>query len=379
MFRSDVRRVRSALTLALVPAMLTACASAGAPAPVADLKPAERPASNSNEAGLWMQGDRSEVLLRTSGTLVRDPMLQAYIQGIACRVAGPHCDSIRVYVVRTPRFYASMSPNGMMRVGTGLLLRVANEAQLAFVLGHEIGHYLRRHSLQRWEDLKAKSANIANERDSIAAFSRENEREADQLGYELLVKAGYDPREAPRAWERLAAERAARSSTPPNPFFATHPTSAERIKTLRDYAEGVVLPTAEPRTGRAEFVAHLGPILGRLLTDEVRGRQFQSSETLLGHLITDGDRLGDLHFYMGEIYRLRDQGDDLSKAVEAYQRALDFAEAPPETLRSLGIIHLRRRDRPAAQDAFARYLERRPNAADREMIQSQIAELQASP
>ena len=371
--------MRGVLTLVLVPAMLTACASVGPPTPVADLKPAERPASNSNEAGLWMQGDRSEALLRTSGTLVRDAMLQTYIQSVACRVAGPHCDSIRVYLVRTPRFYASMSPNGMMRVGTGLLLRVANEAQLAFVLGHEIGHYLRRHSLQRWEDLKAKSANIANERDSIAAFSRENEREADQLGHELLVKAGYDPREAPRAWERLAAERAARSTTPPNPFFATHPTSAERIKTLREYADAVVMPSAELRTGRAEFAAHLGPILGRLLNDEVHSRQFQSSETLLGHLIADGDRLGELHFYKGEIYRLRDQADDLAKAVESYQRALAFADAPPETHRSLGILHLRKGDRSAARDAFARYLERRPNAADREMIQSQIAGLQASP
>src|SRR5882672_802504 len=235
MFRSDMSSARGVLMALLAPALLVACATAGPPpGRVADLKPAERPAPNSNEAGLWMQVERTESQLRTSGTLVRDPALQAYIQGIACRVAGPHCDGIRVYVVRTPTFYASMAPNGMVRVGTGLLLRVANEAQLAYVLGHEIAHYLRRHSLQRWEDIRAKSANIANERDSIAAFSRENEREADQLGYELLVKAGYDPREAPRAWERLLAERSARSSAPPNPFFATHPTSAERLAMLRE-------------------------------------------------------------------------------------------------------------------------------------------------
>lgn len=44
-----------------------------------------------------------------------------------------------------------MAPNGMMSVYTGLLLRTQNEAQLAAVLGHEIGHYLARHSLQRFE------------------------------------------------------------------------------------------------------------------------------------------------------------------------------------------------------------------------------------
>ena len=55
-------------------------------------------------------------------------------------------------LVRTPYFNASMAPNGMMQVWSGLLLRVDNEAQLAAVLGHEIGHYLARHSVERLRD-----------------------------------------------------------------------------------------------------------------------------------------------------------------------------------------------------------------------------------
>ena len=48
-----------------------------------------------------------------------------------------------------PQFNAMMAPNGMMLVWSGLLLRVENEAQLAAILGHELGHYLERHSVEQ--------------------------------------------------------------------------------------------------------------------------------------------------------------------------------------------------------------------------------------
>ena len=50
-----------------------------------------------------------------------------------------------------------MAPNGMMVVWTGLLLRAQNEAQLAAVIGHEAGHYIKRHSLKTWLDAKART------------------------------------------------------------------------------------------------------------------------------------------------------------------------------------------------------------------------------
>src|SRR5215831_9630937 len=130
---------------------LVACATVS-------LQPGERPTPGSDEAGLWMQMDRAELTLRTSANLVYDPALNEYVRQIVCRLAGPHCDGLRVYIVRNPEFNASMAPNGMMLVWTGLLLRMENEAQLAFILGHELGHYLRRHALQQFRDASTKSA-----------------------------------------------------------------------------------------------------------------------------------------------------------------------------------------------------------------------------
>jgi len=189
------------LALSLVAPILVACAAPrNGPGVVADLAPTERPAERTDEASLWMQAQHLEEQLKTSPALVRDPDLHAYVRSIVCRVAGPHCPRIRVYVIRRPGYHASMAPNGMMQVGTGMLLRTTNEAQLAYVLGHEIGHYLRRHAIQRWDDFQAKAINLRAEMESIAAFSREHEREADQVGVDLMVKSGYDPRQARQAW-----------------------------------------------------------------------------------------------------------------------------------------------------------------------------------
>lgn len=117
-----------------------------------------RPDLATDEGGLWALMDREETRLRRSPFVVRDHGLREYLHGLACRLAGEHCPDIRVYPVRTPWFNASMAPNGMMQVWTGLLLRVENEAQLAAVLGHEIGHYLRRHALERLRDARSRSA-----------------------------------------------------------------------------------------------------------------------------------------------------------------------------------------------------------------------------
>ena len=120
-----------------------------APAPLENLAPGQRPEISSDEAGLWLQVERAEDILRTAGNRVRDPALTAYLEALVCKVAGDYCPDFRVYVMRQPGLNASMMPNGTMQIWTGLLLRVEDEAQLSTVIGHEIGHYLRRHGIQR--------------------------------------------------------------------------------------------------------------------------------------------------------------------------------------------------------------------------------------
>ena len=65
-----------------------------------------------------------EKLISTQARVIDDPKLVEYIEHIVCEVAGPYCEDIRVYVVRESYFNASMAPNGMMLVNTGLFKRL---------------------------------------------------------------------------------------------------------------------------------------------------------------------------------------------------------------------------------------------------------------
>jgi hypothetical protein len=224
-----------------------------------------RPASEEN--GLWDQFGKEEQQLKRSRFLIRDPELNAYVASIACKVAGDFCRDLRVYVVRSPYFNATMAPNGMMQVWSGCLLRCQSEAQLAAILGHECGHYLRRHGLDRFRDAQQKSAfstlmglglslaggarfaalGDAAVLASAFAFTRDQEREADTMGLDLCARAGYDPEEAANVWAHLVAERDARENQGFRDLvFATHPVEEEREETLRGLAKAC-LGAAIPR------------------------------------------------------------------------------------------------------------------------------------
>jgi predicted Zn-dependent protease len=342
-----------------------------------------------------MQMDRVEGNLKTSGQLITDPALRTYLRGIVCKLVSEHCVDIRLYIVQTPHFNASMAPNGMMQVWTGLILRADNEAQLAYVLGHELGHYQRRHSVQLWRDARTKT-NVATvfavvaaaagqgyvgslaqlvALGSVMAFSRDNEREADEIGFELMARAGYDPREAPKIWESLDKERKAGKDSEPSIFFATHPPTDERIETLKESARKAYTPDRAWTDGRQAYLAATRPLRATLLQDELRRRDFARMQVLLDHLMAAEPESGQLQFFQGELYRLRNADGDPGRAVESYEMALMIGGAPPETNRALGLLLMRLGEKPRARAAFERYLTDAPEAEDKAMIRSYLEQL----
>jgi predicted Zn-dependent protease len=351
--------------------------------------PGYRPALETEEAGLWLEMDQAEQALRTSSLLVRDPQLNAYVRGLVCRLAGPRCKDVRVYLMRVPEFNASMAPNGVMQVWTGLLLRAENEAQLVYVLGHELGHYLRRHTLQAWRDVRRKSdlftyfglltgvvgapgyvqdvAQLATI-GSILKFSRDAEREADEIGFELATAAGYDAREAAKLWRALLRERDAEKAGSPWIFFSTHPAPEERADTLERRAAATQPGTAGVEPYRAALASWRAALLG----DELRLRRFERTQVLLERLRQGGTGLGELQYFQGEFHRLRAKPGDEEQAKAAYRKALQHPDVPAEAYRALGLQLLKSGDRQEAHRLLARYLELKPDAEDRAMVRSYL-------
>lgn len=145
-------------------------------------------------------------------------------------------------------------PGGKIGVYNGMLKVAKTQSQLAAVMGHEVKHVLARHGNERVSTsqlvglsvnvlaILAGEAGVADQRQAMALlglgaqvgvllpFSRAQETEADVLGLDLMARAGFDPREAVRLWENMAAESGGKQ---PAEFASTHPSHDTRINDLQ--------------------------------------------------------------------------------------------------------------------------------------------------
>jgi predicted Zn-dependent protease len=307
----------------------------------------------------------------------------------ACRLAGEHCPDMRTYVLRMPYFNASMAPNGMMQVWSGLLLRMENEAQVATVLAHEIAHYLQRHSLERLRDAKARSAfataislfgvyGLAGQLlvlGSGFSFSRDQEREADAIGLVPMREAGFDTREAPKVWANLLAELAANPAAAENSLdgilFATHPTSEERRRVLeREAASG-----SGGVVGAASWQQRLAPVRHQLLDDELKRGRVDESLVLLNRLVAAEPGHVELLYYRGEARRLRGADNDVVLALVDLEAAAREPQAPVAVWRSLGYAYRQQQQIEAARAAWQRYLDQATDAPDAALVRQSLEEL----
>ncbi len=339
------------------------------------------------ERGLWMQMDDAERELKRSPLVIRDPHLNAYVRSVLCKTVGAgKCAQVRLYLVRTPDFNASMAPNGVMQVWSGLLLRTQNEAQLAAVLGHEYIHYENRHSLKLFRDIKSKSASAAwlaftgigliasfGLLADLSKFSREMEREADMGGVALMAKAGYDTREASKVWQQLreemdatAAIRLTKSKKDKSGgMFASHPPTAERVAYLS--AAAAEQPGDPAGSGAASYAAAMANDWPAFVDDQLKNNDFGSAEYLITSMAKAGwsDRL---LYARGELYRRRAGDGDLDKAAGYFSEAIGAGGVLPELWRGRGLALLKLGRSEAGKADLNEYLKRAPGASDKAMI-----------
>ncbi|MES2127594.1 MAG: M48 family metalloprotease [Pseudomonadota bacterium] len=347
-----------------------------------------RPDLASDEGGLWAIMDREESKLRRSPFVMRDAAFHDYVQDIACRLGGAHCPDVRVYLVRNRYFNASMAPNGMMQVWSGLMLRVDNEAQLAAVLGHEVGHYLARHSVDALREAKSRSAfamgmamfgvvGLIGQLAAVAgmySYSRDNERKADEMGLQLMSKAGYDPREAAKVWDNLMGELKADPDTDPtkkSPLFATHPPGDERRATLGTLA--AAMPAGA--TFEQRWLERTAPYRREWLDEEIKRGATKESLALFTRLMARSPQQADYAWARAEVYRARGAVADIDAAILDYRSAIAIGAEPAEVHRGLGLIYRDRKQLAEARASFGTYLKLSPDASDSSMISSYIEEL----
>ena len=216
-------------------------------------------------------GNRYHTEIIKQYPLYDNPELQAYISDIGNRLAvnshRSHLD-FSFYLVDSPQVNAFAVPGGHIYITRGIMAYMQDEAQLAGVIGHEIGHVTARHSVRQSAQSQLSSlltAAVAIGTGSqevaqlsttlggalVSGYGRKHELESDRLGAEYLAKSGYDSRKMIEVvgilkdQELASRERALAEGKQPSSYhglFATHPRNDTRLKQVVSEAEKYQTP-----------------------------------------------------------------------------------------------------------------------------------------
>lgn len=362
-----------ALTLAVAIVAMTATSTASA------LNEQEQRSRLEYQA---MQGTHA---IEQLGAIYVDEQLEAYLQSVLNKLYPDYQGKLRVRAFKSDVFNAFALANGDLYFNIGTLLRLDNEAELASILAHEGAHVTRDH-IYRWtRDTKitmpmltvvggafgAPALGQLVGVSSVMGMSREHEREADESGFERMVKAGYDPSAGAATFKRLLGELELLKIKQPF-MFASHPRVRERIANFESFAKNA----ASGEQNRDIFNERT--LNARL--EALKGIWKSGNGKLLVYLLDSEKRLdalpGHCRFYLAEGYRLRNAEGDADKAEAIYAEVLrDYPEFAP-TYAAVGQRRMRSGNRAEALAMFRRFLDLDRDSPDRAFIEQYVTLLE---
>jgi predicted Zn-dependent protease len=281
------------------------------------------PVTNRREAKLISESTERHIGAETKEHLVReygefkDPVLREYVSALGKKIAAVS-DRPRLEfdftVLDAEMVNAFAAPGGFIFVTRGLLDELNNEAELAVVLGHEIGHVCAWHSINMIERqmgygalatlgtivslvklgpeamvMVSQTANLFTNL-YLLGYSREYELEADRVGLRYAFSAGYEPKAAFAFFERLRKLEEQEGLDKWEPFFRSHPPTGDRIRLARQYLSRLDLSERTFTEGR-EIYREMKERLPRLAPEErgqTKGRVFSHAKTGLSLEIPEG-------------------------------------------------------------------------------------------
>lgn len=383
---------------------------------------------DADELELWAQAHREEQQLQTKSRPYDDPLLDEYLARLGAKLMpddarGAGGPVLRFSVLRDPTLNAFAMPDGRVYIHTGLLARLDSEAQLAMIVAREMTHVINRHALSVTRDGQGQRLSAAASIGVAAAvgadagssdhlgtaalsptanalfgpalqlaalaaiigYGRDLEREADAGGMANLVRAGYDPKEAPRAFDRLRKESADGGSLEIF-LLGRRAHLAERFETTTELTKGpYVTAAATPDTVRNtdEFGLRMRTLVRENARLEIQAGRFTLAREQLDRVlaITPDDAVAEL--YYGDLYRLEsqrsrdvaDRADKTRRALERYERAVRRDPSFADPFRQLGFLYYQQKETTRARAAFQSYLALKPDAPDAPRIKDYLIEL----
>ena len=203
-------------------------------------------------------GQQESAQIQQQLPLVQDAVINQYVSSLGNQIASKTSRADlqwQFYVVNTDVVNAFALPGGIVYVNRGVLERADKMDELAGVLGHEIEHVVRRHSVKQMEQMQGANVgvalactltNICNNQAAATAinvggtaifakFSRTDEVQADEGGFHNLINAGISPEGMLSFFQKLLAEeQQSGSSSAASSWFSDHPGTQDRIQDIQN-------------------------------------------------------------------------------------------------------------------------------------------------
>lgn len=320
------------------------------------------------------------------GLLIRDAILTESLANIAEKLwkqTGAHTPRFQVRVLKKTAVDAFVYPNGICYLTSGLLVRLANEDQLAMAIAHEMGHYIGRHAMQAYIGVRTTEkpgyTHALGRPDSIRAAresSLENMRqqaelEADRQGLLLMAAAGYRPAEALGLIDHLIGLA---ETAPVNTFEKRKVAKLlERRRCELEEASAAISardPAELSDDGLFQRVLAQA-LLANAQAALSEGKWLVAEENVDRYLAANADA-PHAYYLLGEIFRHQSSEGDRNRALTSYSKAiaLDAHYAPP--YQAIGIMYLKSGRSDEARSYLNTYLALAPKAAERHYVEAYL-------
>jgi predicted Zn-dependent protease len=329
------------------------------------------PVRAAKEGGERELGRRFLLEARSELPMVDDPAVTEYVNRIGRRLVatlGPQEFDYQFFVVQHPALNAFAVPGGYVFVFSGLLAEVANDDELAGVLGHEMGHVRGHHIVRQQQQgqvwtaaallgLLLSAVNPVIGAGAIAAaetaqlkYSREFEQEADYLGLGNATQAGYDPHALGSFFKTLLADQRVNPAGVPA-YMLSHPITEDRIAHVETMITAQKLRTPAGRPASLPELAETRAIARAIV---------EPPEVVVARYKRLADEKPDdpeSQFLLGRVYQTVGQ---LDAARASLERCRDLGGLGGRVDRPLGAVYVALKDPAKARDALGRHLGRRP-------------------
>jgi beta-barrel assembly-enhancing protease len=330
--------------------------------------------------------------LRAVGAVLNDPEVNAYLNALGKRILDANPDirqPFEFFAVADHSVNAFAMPGGYIGINMGLVLLTQTESELASVIAHEIAHVTQKHYARQLDDQRKNSwmsiaglaaailAARAGNGDAVQGvllgsqaaqaqaylnFSRDNEREADRVGFLYLTRAGFDPGAAGAFMDRLSRASTLNDTSGVPGYLRTHPMTIERVGDARGLASSVPSRLAKESgdyhyirallrsyVGEgSDAVKHFESVIAErkfasesvarygLAASLLRTRDFSRAKKELASLKAKGIEHPMIEALLGQLYLQSDEVDSavkhLDQAFQRYPLHMQLAYDLPEAL-----------------------------------------------